>query len=399
MAKQIKQLLEDWDFALDSKQHAPIKSREVREVTARVLENTNNKAAGQEQIVVENTTGNIAGYDPVLISMVRRSMPSLIAYDIAGVQPMTGPTGKVFALKAFYGTDVTDPTQEAFTGTAPRVNHTGTMNTSTAETLGTEQNANGTGAVVAPTNAWAQMSVGIEGVTVEAKSRKVRATYTDELYQDMKALHGLDADAEISKILTGEIVAEQNRELVDLVNTSAVVGAQNTATAGTFDMDADTSGRWSVEKYKELMTYLYREATVVARDTRRGQANFIITSADIAAALCEASKLDTTFATQGLSFDGVGITFAGMLAGRFKLYVDAYAPSNYITLGYRGTEKYDAGIFWCPYVGLERRSTRKDADFQPQIGYQTRYGIAHNPLTDGGAQSNVYFRRFDLVNL
>ena len=401
---EVKDIMEKWSGVLDAEGAEKIENDQVREATAIVLENNQNEALGQNKtakFVNEESgtqSGDVDGYDPVLISMVRRTMPSLIAFDMAGVQPMRLPTGKVFAMRNYYTNEKT-PANEAFFQNAPRTDFSGPLTTQAAETLGSEQVANGTTGVVSASNPWPEMSLQVDSITVTATSRALKATYTDELMQDLRAQHGLNADVEISRMLVGEIRAEMNREMTETINTQAVVGATDTNTPGVFDLDADTSGRWQNEKYIELVTFLYREAAVVARECRRGQANFIITSPDVAAALQQASEIDTTFATQKLSFDGIGITYAGMLAGRFKLYIDAYAPTNYLTMGYKGQEKYDAGIFWCPYVGIERKESRRDADFQPQIGYKTRYAITHNPLTSGADESNVYFRTFEIANL
>lgn len=403
---EIKDILKKWDGILEVEGAESIQDRERKEACAIVLENTAEHGVGQERtgFLSEESgseSGDVAGYDPVLISMVRRTMPSLIAFDIAGVQPMRQPTGKVFAMRNYYTTNQT-PANEAFYQEAPRTDFSGRISTQEAERLGgnvgVDTDAGGVQVAVSPTP-WPEMSLAVDSITVSAESRALKATYTDELMQDLKAQHGLNADVEISRMLVSEIRAEMNRELIDTINAQAVQGAVNTTTAGIFDMAADTTGRWQVETYKELMVFIYREAAQVARECRRGQANFIITSPDVAAAIVESSKLDTSFATQNLSFDGIGVTFAGILAGRYKLYIDAYAPSNYITLGYKGTEKYDAGIFWCPYVGIERKESRRDADFQPQIGYKTRYAITHNPLASGANGGNVYFRRFEVVGL
>lgn len=399
-------------------------STEVKNVTARILENTTEKGENQKKMHVDTTTGQIsesretlleAGtdsanldfQDPILVSMVRRLMPSLIAFDIVGVQPMTGPTGLLFAIKSWYNTK--EDGNEALGIGEPNKDFTGPYGTAAGEELGVSDQVN-VGAPgqtpvdqVAP---WPEMEFSIEQTSVTAETRALKARYTRELAQDLKATHGLDAEMELANMMVGEIRSEMNREMVFKINEAAKVGAQNlngqnvVATTGTYDLNADSDGRWSVEKYKELMTFIHRESQVVARQTRRGLANFIITSADVAAALTEASRLDTTFATQGLSFDGVGITYAGLLQGRFKLYIDSYAPSNYITLGYKGQTSYDAGLIWAPYVGLERMSAIGEEDFQPRLGYKTRYGIANNPFVEGtGPGQNQYYRRFTVANL
>jgi len=402
--KTNKQLLQEWATVVDAGDG--IQNSEVKNTIARVTENTANErgytASDFTQLVEDGTqTGHIDSQDPILISMFRRTAPSLIAFDVVGVQPMRGPVGLIFAMKAYYGKKADGI--EALGIDEPNKDFTGTYDTATGENLGSANEVDATVDGQAPVTQvapWPEMEFGIEKISVTAETRKLKARYTRELAQDLRALHGLDADAELGNMMVSEIRAEMNREMVFEINDQAKVGAQTgTAVAGTYNLSADSDGRWSVEKYKELMTFINRESQVVARETRRGLANFIITTADVAAALQEASKLDTTFMTQGLSFDGVGVTYAGLLSGRFKLYIDSYATANYVTLGYRGATSYDAGIIWAPYTGLERLSANGEEDFQPRLGYQTRYGIAYNPFTPGTSGTNQYYRRFLVTNL
>jgi hypothetical protein len=361
--------------------------------------------------------GPTAGYDPVLISLVRRAMPNLMAYDIAGVQPMTGPTGLIFAMRskytsqagaeAFYGEADTDFSGAGtHTGTMPvsdvantSLMSTGTgMGTTEAEALG---DGNGTN--------FAEMAFSIEKVSVTAKSRALKAEYTTELAQDLKAVHGLDAETELANILQSEILVEINRELVRTIYTNAVAGAAGTATPGTFDLDVDANGRWSVEKFKGLMFQIEQEANAIAKATRRGKGNIVICSSDVASALQMAGVLDYTPAIAGnnLQVDDTGNTFAGVLNGRYRVYIDPYAVGNYLVVGYKGTSAFDAGLFYCPYVPLQMVRAVGENSFQPKIGFKTRYGMVANPFAKGGAaglgaldvNSNVYYRRVAISNL
>jgi hypothetical protein len=380
-----------------------------------------------------NATGaNIANWDPILISLVRRAMPSLIAYDICGVQPMTGPTGLIFAMKARYtnqtGTEALfNEAQTKFAGTGTNIGsdvlknlsaanfQTGTaMSTAAAEALGDSS-----------ANAFAEMAFSIEKATVTAKSRALKAEYTMELAQDLKAIHGLDAETELANILSSEILAEINREVVRTIYKNAVMGAAtNTTTPGVFDLNTDSNGRWSVEKFKGLMFAIERDANMIARDTRRGKGNIILCSADVASALTMAGLLDYgSNLSDNLNVDSTGNTFAGVLNGRFKVYVDPYmnmavpyptagtpagaAGSQYYLVGYKGTSPYDAGIFYCPYVPLQMVRAVGENSFQPKIGFKTRYGLQVNPFaqlsgaTDGSGavNNNVYYRRVQIDNL
>ena len=421
-----------------------------RAVTATILENQERAQKEDNAFLNEaaptNNTGGTSNWDPILISLVRRAMPNLIAYDIAGVQPMTGPTGLIFAMRSRY-TSATgaealfDEADSDFSGrnaagdsTAGQSagGHTGTnpailndspagayrksegMTTATAEALG---DADG--------NAFAEMAFSIEKTTVTARSRALKAEYTMELAQDLKAIHGLDAETELANILSAEILAEINREVVRSVyinaekGASANTGTVNTTTEGIFDLDTDSNGRWSVERFKGLMFQVEREANVIAQRTRRGKGNMIICSSDVASALQMAGVLDYAPAlNNNLNVDDTGNTFAGVLNGRFKVYIDPYSANNtakhYFVVGYKGTSPYDAGMFYCPYVPLQMVRAVGQDTFQPKIGFKTRYGLIANPfaetgavasgavsgITDSGnANSNRYYRRVQVANL
>jgi hypothetical protein len=346
--------------------------------------------------------------------MVRRSMPNLIAYDICGVQPMTGPTGLIFAMRpkyvennalaadAFYNeanTAFSGDKAGAHTGNIPDVLQTGTaMSTTNAEKLGSDGNP-----------AFAEMGFEIEKVVVTAQTRALKAKYSVELAQDMKALHGLDAETELATILSTEVLAEINREIIRSIYTVAKPGAQTgTAAAGTFDLDLDSNGRWSVEKFKGLMFQIEREANAIAKETRRGKGNFIICSSDVASALAMAGILDYNPALQNnLQVDYTGNTFAGILNGKYKVYIDPYATGDYFTVGYKGVNSYDAGIFYAPYVPLQMYKQMDDQSFQPKLGFKTRYGLVANPFAEGAekgqgalnANRNVYFRKVKVANI
>ena len=378
-----------WQPVLEHPDLPEIKDSYRRAVTSVILENQERAAKEDQAYLSEaaptNATGaNISNWDPILISLVRRAMPNLIAYDIAGVQPMTGPTGLIFAMRSRF------------------TNQTG------AEALG---DASG--------NAFAEMAFSIEKSTVTAKSRALKAEYTMELAQDLKAIHGLDAETELANILSSEILAEINREVVRTVYINAEKGAAtNTTTAGIFDLDTDSNGRWSVERFKGLMFQLERDANRIAQRTRRGKGNMIICSADVASALQMAGVLDYTPAlNNNLNVDDTGNTFAGVLNGRFKVYIDPYSANSsatqYYVVGYKGTSPYDAGMFYCPYVPLQMVRAVGQDTFQPKIGFKTRYGLianpfaetgaisgAHTPVNDAGsANSNRYYQRVKVTNL
>ena len=425
-----KQLMEKWAPVLNHEGSSPIESAYKREVTAVLLENQEREMGKQSEALFEaapanavgsyGDTGGIAKFDPVLISLVRRAMPQLIAYDIAGVQPMTQPTGLIFAMKSRYstqgGTEAlfneadTDfagtGTHSAAANTDPFTSYTtGTgLATSAAERLG--QGGTGDGS-------FGQMAFSIEKTSVTAKTRALKAEYSVELAQDLKAVHGLDAEGELSNILSTEILAEINREVVRTVYTTAKPGAQvGTATAGTFDLDVDSNGRWSVEKFKGLMFQIEREANAIGQQTRRGRGNFIITSADVASALAMAGVLDYSSGLTGknnLNVDDTSTTFAGVLNGKYKVYVDPYTANvqaqQFFVVGYKGQSAFDAGLFYCPYVPLQMVRAVDPNSFQPKIGFKTRYGMVANPFVSldgtGGltANENYYYRRVKVTNL
>jgi len=435
---QTEHLQEKWQPVLNHPDLPEIKDPYRRAVTTVILENQEKAMREDGEFLREATPANatgsaIANWDPILISLVRRAMPSLIAYDVCGVQPMTGPTGLIFAMKARYtaqsGTEALfNEANTGFAGTGTQLGTdvlkalsaatytTGTgMATSAAEALG--NSAAGT--------AFAQMAFSIEKATVTAKSRALKAEYTMELAQDLKAIHGLDAETELANILSSEILAEINREVIRTIYANAVIGAaMNTTTTGIFDLDTDSNGRWSVERWKGLMFAIERDANVIARDTRRGKGNIILTSADVASALTMAGLLDYQSAlSDNLNVDSTGNTFAGTLNGRFKVYVDPYAnmtapyptagtaagatAGQYYVVGYKGTSPYDAGLFYCPYVPLQMVRAVGESSFQPKIGFKTRYGMQVNPFAQSSAQtdgagsrnSNVYYRRVQVNNL
>ena len=432
-----------WQPVLEHPDLPKINDAYKRAVTSMVLENQEKAlkedAAFLSEAAPANATGSsIQNWNPILISLVRRSMPNLIAYDIAGVQPMSGPTGLIFAMRSRYasqaggealfdeadsdfsgrnaaGSSVASKTGVAQSGTNPAVlNDTPAgaytsgsgMTTDYAEALG---DASG--------NAFAEMAFSIEKSTVTAKSRALKAEYTMELAQDLKAIHGLDAETELSNILSAEILAEINREVVRSVYIGSEKGAQtNTTTAGIFDLDTDSNGRWSVERFKGLMFQLERDANVIAQRTRRGKGNMIICSSDVASALQMAGVLDYTPAlNNNLNVDDTGNTFAGVLNGKYKVYIDPYsantAAKQYFVVGYKGTSPYDAGIFYCPYVPLQMVRAVGQDTFQPKIGFKTRYGLVANPFAGAGASdaitadgltsanANRYYRKVQIANL
>ena len=473
-----EEIQKKWAPVLDHEDLGVIKDAHRRSVTALVLENTEralteSAAHGHYQTLSETAyssstpvnamgsssssagAGGVDTFDPVLISLVRRAMPNLIAYDICGVQPMTGPTGLIFAMRSKYNTQsntgggyangnqdnetfynevntafstvaanvttsavgigqTNNSVSSTFTGTIPGATNTSSlsavtqydtgigMQTSTGEALG----ALGSG-----TNDFNQMAFSIEKVTVTARTRALKAEYTMELAQDLKAIHGLDAETELSNILSAEILAEINREVVREINISAVAGAQdNTTTAGVFDLDTDSNGRWSVEKFKGLMFQLEREANQIAKQTRRGKGNIVLCSSDVASALQMAGVLDYAPAlnSNNLQVDDTGNTFAGVLNGRLRVYIDPYAlGGNYLTVGYKGSSAFDAGLFYCPYVPLQMVRAVDPSSFQPKIGFKTRYGMVANPFAEGlnkgsgrvNLSTNVYYRRVVVNNL
>ena len=447
----VENLIKKWAPVLDHSELGTIKDTHRRNVTAQLLENQEracredaqgsggyrnqtsllSEAAPINSMGASSSTagdGSIDIYDPVLISLVRRAAPNLIAYDICGVQPMTGPTGLIFAMRSRYstqgGTEAlfdeantsfssvaggASPVAAAHTGATPASLSAGTeyttgsgMSTANAEALG-----DGSG------NQFQEMAFSIEKIAVTAKSRALKAEYTMELAQDLKAVHGLDAEQELANILSTEILAEINREVVRTINITATVGAQeNVTTAGTFNLDVDANGRWSVEKFKGLMFQLERESNAIAKATRRGKGNVLICSSDVASALQMAGVLDYTpaLASNNLQVDDTGNTFAGVLNGRIKVYIDPYfaatSGTHYATIGYKGSSAFDAGLFYCPYVPLQMVRAVGQDTFQPKIGFKTRYGMVANPFAtsnaDGAiafAKKNIYYRRFNITNL
>ena len=466
-------LQKKWAPLLDYDGLEPIKDNHKRMVTAQLLENQETAIREEREFLSEavptNSTGSnagtagfsagadapVAGFDPVLISLIRRSMPNLVAYDLAGVQPMTGPTGLIFAMRSKFSTmdgtealfdeadtafsavssggnttDVGNPYVSGSDGVSVGFGTTGTnspgsnpgllnpnadqdatqltyktgrgMDTEKAEALGTDSSP-----------AFNEMAFSIEKVTVTAKSRALKAEYSLELAQDLKAIHGLNAEAELANILSTEILAEINREVIRTIYKTAETGAQvNTATAGTFDLDTDSNGRWSVEKFKGLLFQIERDANAIAQRTRRGKGNIILCSADVASALTMAGVLDYTPALNvNLNVADTGNTFAGVINGKYRVYIDPFAANSaatqYYVIGYKGTSPYDAGLFYCPYVPLQMVRAVGQDTFQPKIGFKTRYGMVENPFSQGTTQgsgtltvnANRYYRRVSVTNL
>jgi len=408
-------LQEKWQPVLEHPDLPEIKDAYKRAVTTVILENQERSMQEDKSFLAEaaptNATGsNVDNWDPILISLIRRAMPNLIAYDICGVQPMSGPTGLIFAMKSHYqsqtGTEaLVNEADTDFAGTGTHASSdvledtssytTGAgMTTAAAEALGDATN-----------NAFAEMAFSIEKTSVTAKSRALKAEYTMELAQDLKAIHGLDAETELANILSSEILAEINREIVRTIYKNAKKGAATNVTdPGKFDLDTDSNGRWSVEKFKGLMFQIERDANAIAQDTRRGKGNILICSADVASALTMAGLLDNaTGLNNNLNVDDTGSTFAGVLNGRFKVYIDPYSnntnASKFYVVGYKGTSPYDAGLFYCPYVPLQMVRAVGEQTFQPKIGFKTRYGIVVNPFTSASDDSNAYYRRVQVQNL
>jgi len=405
---QTEQLNEKWQPVLEHADLPEIKDSYKRAVTTVILENQE-KAFREDNNLQEaapaNATGsNVANWDPVLISLVRRAMPSLIAYDVAGVQPMTGPTGLIFAMKSRYttqgGTEAlfNEPDTD-FTGAGT---HAGTdpsvlNDTSPGTFTGGTGMATATGEALgdASGNYFPEMAFSIESTSVTAKTRALKAEYTMELAHDLKAVHGLDAESELANILSQEILGEINREMVRTVYVNAVEGSQDAATAGTI-VAADLDGRWSVEKYKGLMFWIEKEANKIAIDTRRGKGNILICSSNIASALAMVGNLDFGSVSGNLSgnVDPSGNTFVGTLNGSIKVFVDPYSTgTDYFVVGYKGASQYDAGMFYCPYVPLQMVKAVGEQTFQPKIAFKTRYGMVDNPFVTAGANNNVYYRR------
>ena len=416
-----EQIEKKWEPVLKHESLAPIADPYRRAVTAVILENQEKAMREERGILHETTHANATGasidnYDPILISLVRRSLPNLMAYDVAGVQPMTGPTGLIFAMRSHYTSQSGDEAlfNEADTDFSGAGTHAGSNPVDGAYTTGTGVSTS-TAEGFGDSTALAQVAFSIDKTTVTAKSRALKAEYTIELAQDLKAIHGLDAESELSNILSQEILAEINREVIRTIYKVAKTGAASTATAGTFDLDVDSNGRWSVERFKGLLFNIERDANAIAQDTRRGKGNFIICSSDVASALAMAGVLDYTPAlSTNLNVDDTGNTFAGILNGRYKVYVDPYsantgAASQFYVVGYKGTSPYDAGIFYCPYVPLQMVRAIDPSTFQPKIGFKTRYGMIANPYVTQSngtidadtftAARNQYYRKVKVTNL
>ena len=424
---QTEHLQEKWQPVLEHNDLPEIKDSYRKAVTTVILENQEkalreDSAFLSEAAPTNNVGANVDNWDPILISLVRRAMPNLIAYDVAGVQPMTGPTGLIFAMRSRYTNQTGTETfyNEADTDFSGTGTHAGSnpavlndspagsyttgagMSTDAAEALGDSAG-----------NSFAEMAFSIEKQTVTAKSRALKAEYTMELAQDLKAIHGLDAETELANILSAEILSEINREVVRTIYATSKKGAAvDTAAAGIFDMDVDSNGRWSVEKFKGLMFQVERDANAIAQETRRGKGNVIICSSDVASAPQMAGVLDYTPAlNNNLNVDDAGNTFAGVLNGRYKVYIDPYsantADKQFYVVGYKGTSPYDAGIFYCPYVPLQMVRAVGEQTFQPKIGFKTRYGLTANPfaegITAGGgaltANANTYYRKVQVTNI
>ena len=429
-------LQEKWQPVLSHPDLPEISDPYKKAVTSVVLENQErafNEERGyiSEDSPVNNAGGGVGGtgidnWNPILISLVRRSLPNLIAYDICGVQPMTGPTGLVFCMKARYNDNTSrlamsealfNEADSDFSGAGTQAG-TDPFGDAAAYATGTGMTtAAGEAKGDSASNAFASMAFTIEKATVTAKSRALKAEYTIELAQDLKAIHGLDAETELANILSAEILAEINREVVRTVNLQAKAGAQTgTANAGRFDLDVDSSGRWSVEKFKGMLFQIERDANVIARESRRGKGNFILCSSDVASALSMAGMLDYAPALNTeLTVDDAGNTFVGVLNGKYKVYIDPYytldpvsghSNEGYMTVGYRGSNPYDAGVFYCPYVPLQMVRAVGENTFQPKIGFKTRYGMISNPFvgsapSDGlaSAGSNFYYRKVEVENI
>jgi len=436
--------MKKWSPVLEHPDLPKIEENYRKQVTAVLLENQEKALQEEKDMLTEaapinnsQATAGIDRYDPILIGLVRRAMPNLIAYDIAGVQPMTGPTGLIFAMRSLYGNNRTDSGytealfneantsfaaaahskvgnaitningEPDFEGSNP-VDGTYTqgnaMTTAFGEALGDSDD-----------NAFGQMSFSIDKTTVTARTRALKAEYTLELAQDLKAVHGLDAETELSNILSQEIMFEINREVVRKIYLVAKAGSADTAVPGTFNLDVDSNGRWSVERFKGLLYNIERDCNHIGQDTRRGKGNFVLCSSDVASALAMAGVLDYAPALQpNLNVDDTGNTFAGVINGKLKVYIDPYsanlgAASQFYLAGYRGTSPYDAGMFYCPYVPLQMVRAVDPQSFQPKIGFKTRYGMIANPYVVGSsglpdadaftADRNQYYRLSKVVNL
>ena len=410
---------EKWQPVMEHTDLPEIKESYKRDVTLRLLENQEKflaEAAPANSSGAMGDTGGVAKWDPVLISLVRRAMPQMIAYDVCGVQPMSGPTGLIFAMKSRYGTQggteaLYNEANTAYGGDndgTPAHVATDDTNNPFDGTWTTGQgldNADGEAIGSSGGRTFQEMAFSIEKTSVTAKTRALKAEYSTELAQDLKAVHGLDAETELANILSTEILSEINREVIRLIYSSAKAGAPTgtVTTAGTFDLNTDSNGRWMVEKFKGLLYQIERDANRIAIDTRRGKGNFMICSSDVASAMSMAGMLDHAPAmSTALEVDDANRTFAGVLNGKMKVYVDPYwggSVDHFYTVGYRGTSPYDAGFFYCPYVPLQMVRAMGEDTFQPKIGFKTRYGLVANPMTSIAANSNSYYRKVKVANL
>ena len=443
MMESYDKLIKKWAPVLNEESAPAIKDAHRRAVTAAVLENQEKalkEERAQSHFLAEtpgNTVSSVSNWDPVLISLVRRAMPNMIAYDLCGVQPMSGPTGLIFAMKSRYGAGSTASTEALFneantvwsgdssasqgsdpsglvgltddSSTGLRTTDSSIDDSRTGPTrAGGMPTANGE-RLGTTSSTFNEMGFTIERATVTAKTRALKAEYSLELAQDLKAIHGLDAETELANILSTEILAEINREVIRTINSQAKTGARtsNVAIQGIFDLSTDADGRWSVEKFKGLIMQLEREANVIAKETRRGKGNFILCSSDVASALAASGMLDYTPAlSTNLNVDDTGNTFAGVLNGRTRVYIDPYSTGDYVTVGYKGANAYDAGLFYCPYVPLTMVRAVGENDFQPKIGFKTRYGMVSNPFVGttpssglATAKTNQYYRIFRVDNI
>jgi len=446
MQQSYDKLIEKWAPVLNEESAGSIKDSHRKAVTAQILENQERAFAEQRAQMgmlseaPTNVTTAAANWDPVLIALVRRAMPNLMAYDMCGVQPMTGPTGLIFAMRARYknvksGVGVNtealfDEAAVGFSGDSDTTANGGTSGLEGVSDTNSDSSIVDSGGAYVPrtpdlystteaeglgdggSRDFAEMGFTIEKATVTAKSRALKAEYSLELAQDLKAIHGLDAETELANILSTEILAEINREVVRTMNSQAKIGARQSGLQvnGIFNLSTDADGRWSVEKFKGLIIQIEREANVIAKETRRGKGNFLVCSSDVASALAASGMLDYAPAmSTSLSVDDTGNTFAGVLNGRTRVYIDPYATTDYVTVGYKGTNPYDAGMFYCPYVPLTMVRAVGENTFQPKIGFKTRYGMVSNPFVDVGnmsgrdglaaARTNQYYRIFRVDNI
>ena len=420
MEQNVQALTKKWSPILEHADLPKIQDRQRLHDTAVLLENQERANREERQALMEDAhsnasgampdTGGVAKHDPVLISLVRRAAPAMIAYDIAGVQPMTQPTGLIFAMKSKYGSQggteaLFNEADTDFSGKGTHAGDPGAAGSTTGTGMTTAEGETLGSTTGTPGATFNQMAFSIEKTSVVAQTRALKAEYTVELAQDLKSVHGLDAEAELSNILSQEIINEMNREVMRTVYSSAQVGAQvGTAVAGEFDLDVDSNGRWSVEKFKGLMFQIEREANRIYQTTRRGKGNIIIASADVASALAMAGVLDYAPALKtDLNVDEASSTFAGVLNGRYKVYVDPFAANGtaeqFLMVGYKGSSRMDAGIFYCPYVPLQLYRAVDPTTFQPKIAFRTRYGLVSNPFTSINSNSNIYYRKFVVKNL